>query len=225
MKNGRDIDLITATIAPDSWSEVGGSGSVRQYETTLSLVIRQTQKVHEEISDLLDQLRRLQDLQVTIEVRFIRLTDEFFERIGVDFDFNIEDNSYLAQVNGNTSAQALTKAEIIVALETAGVEREAAQEAWSRIQRRISKHDGVVVEKQGRDYWYRWDADLASAPDPADAFERIVSGELGPFDRQQLVEVIRGALAAPSASGAGAGPVSVAPARANGRVSDRVAVV
>jgi hypothetical protein len=97
------------------------------------------------------------------------------------------------------SATALTKAEIIVALEIAGVEREAAQDAWSRIQRRISKHHGVVVEKQGRDYWYRWDADTAGAPDPADAFERIVSGELGPFDRQELVEVIRRALAAPPA--------------------------
>ena len=48
--------------------------------------------MHEQIADLLEQLRRLQDLQVTIEVRFITLTDNFFERIGVDFDFNIDDN-------------------------------------------------------------------------------------------------------------------------------------
>jgi general secretion pathway protein D len=48
--------------------------------------------VHEEIADLLEQLRRLQDLQVTIEVRFISLNDTFFERIGVDFDFNIQTN-------------------------------------------------------------------------------------------------------------------------------------
>jgi general secretion pathway protein D len=38
-------------------------------------------------------LRRNQDLQVTIEVRFITLSDTFFERIGVDFDFNIEDGT------------------------------------------------------------------------------------------------------------------------------------
>jgi type II secretory pathway component GspD/PulD (secretin) len=84
--------LITNTIEPDSWDEVGGSGSVQPFPTTLSLVIRQTQKVHEEIVDLLDQLRRLQDLQVTIEVRFVSVTDRFFERIGVDFDFRIQDN-------------------------------------------------------------------------------------------------------------------------------------
>ena len=53
-------------------------------------MVSQTQEVHEEIADLLEQLRRLQDLQVTIEVRFIRLNDTFFERIGVDFDFNIQ---------------------------------------------------------------------------------------------------------------------------------------
>jgi general secretion pathway protein D len=32
---------------------------------------------------------------VTIEVRFITLSDRFFERIGVDFDFNIDDNTHL----------------------------------------------------------------------------------------------------------------------------------
>lgn len=32
----------------------------------------------------------LQDLQVTVEVRFIGVSDNFFERIGVDFDFEID---------------------------------------------------------------------------------------------------------------------------------------
>jgi general secretion pathway protein D len=35
-------------------------------------------------------LRRLQDLQVTIEVRFVTVTDRFFERIGIDFDFGLQ---------------------------------------------------------------------------------------------------------------------------------------
>ncbi|RIK79559.1 MAG: general secretion pathway protein GspD [Planctomycetota bacterium] len=84
------IDLIVSTVEHDSWMENGtGEGEIQPFPTNLSLVISQTQRVHEQIADLLDQLRRLQDLQVTIEVRFIRLTDNFFERIGVDFDFNI----------------------------------------------------------------------------------------------------------------------------------------
>ena len=85
------IDLIVSTIQPTTWDEVGGPGSIREFPTNLSLVISQTQEVHEEIADLLEQLRRMQDLQVTIEVRFITLNDNFFERIGVDFDFDVVD--------------------------------------------------------------------------------------------------------------------------------------
>jgi general secretion pathway protein D len=84
------INLIQQTVAPTTWNTVGGQGAIQPFDTNLSLVVSQTQEVHEEIIDLLDQLRRLQDLQVTIEVRFISLNDTFFERIGVDFDFNIQ---------------------------------------------------------------------------------------------------------------------------------------
>jgi general secretion pathway protein D len=85
------IDLIQNTVGgPGAWADGGGNGAIRPFDTNLSLVVSQTQEVHEEIADLLEQLRRLQDLQVTIEVRFISLNDTFFERIGVDFDFNIQ---------------------------------------------------------------------------------------------------------------------------------------
>jgi general secretion pathway protein D len=83
------IELITTTVKPQTWDEVGGPGSISEFYNNLSLVISQTEDVHEEIVDLLEQLRRNQDLQVTIEVRFITLSDTFFERIGVDFDFNV----------------------------------------------------------------------------------------------------------------------------------------
>ena len=85
------MDLIIATIEPTSWDQVGGAGSIAPFETNLSIVVSQTQEVHEQIVDLLEQLRRMQDLQVTIEVRFITLNDNFFERLGVDFDFDIDD--------------------------------------------------------------------------------------------------------------------------------------
>ena len=89
------IELITTTIKPDTWEEVGGSGAIQEFEGTLSLVVTQTQDVHEEVADLLEQLRRLQDLQVTIEVRYIVLSDNFFEKMGVDFNFDIDDNTGL----------------------------------------------------------------------------------------------------------------------------------
>ena len=86
------INLITTTVEPGTWDLDGGDGTIGQDENTLSLVIRQTSAVHEQIADLLTQLRKLQDLQVTVEVRFISVSDNFFERIGVDFDFNVNDN-------------------------------------------------------------------------------------------------------------------------------------
>ncbi|TWT37905.1 outer membrane porin HofQ [Posidoniimonas corsicana] len=88
------IDLIVSTVASETWAENGGGeAEIRPFVGNLSLIISQTQAVHEEIEDLLEQLRRLQDLQITIEVRFIRLNDSFFERIGMDFDMNINDNT------------------------------------------------------------------------------------------------------------------------------------
>jgi general secretion pathway protein D len=86
------IELITTTVAPESWDDVGGPGSIAPFPTNLSLVVSQTQEVHDQLADLLEQLRKMQDLQVTIEVRFITLNDNFFERIGIDFDFDINDN-------------------------------------------------------------------------------------------------------------------------------------
>ena len=102
------IDLITKTIEPDSWEDVGGEGAVAPFETNLSLVISQTQEVHEKIADLLDQLRRLQDLQVTIEVRFINLRDDFFEQIGIDFDINIDSNVTDVNLPNNDNGRSST---------------------------------------------------------------------------------------------------------------------
>jgi general secretion pathway protein D len=56
------------------------------------LVISTTSDVHDQITELLESLRKLQNLQVTIEVRFITLSDSFFEQIGVDFDMSFDDN-------------------------------------------------------------------------------------------------------------------------------------
>ncbi|MDZ7616860.1 MAG: hypothetical protein U1E05_07650, partial [Patescibacteria group bacterium] len=52
------IELITSTVKPQTWDEVGGPGSIAPFETNLSIVVSQTQDVHEEIVDLLEQLRR-----------------------------------------------------------------------------------------------------------------------------------------------------------------------
>lgn len=85
------IGLIESTISPDQWQTAGGTSSMREFRQNLSLVVTAPQETHEAIANLLKSLRALQNLQVTIEVRFIQLSDTFFERIGLDFDFNIRD--------------------------------------------------------------------------------------------------------------------------------------
>ncbi len=87
------IELIQTTVVPDTWDNLGGPSTMREYAQNLSLVISTTSDVHDQIADLLESLRRLQNLQITIEVRFITLADTFAEQIGVDFDLSFDDNT------------------------------------------------------------------------------------------------------------------------------------
>ena len=87
------IDLIQTTVVPDTWEALGGPSTMAPYPQNLSLVISTTSDVHDQIVDLLESLRRLQNLQITIEVRFITLADTFAEQIGVDFNVQFDDNT------------------------------------------------------------------------------------------------------------------------------------
>ncbi|MEZ6092182.1 MAG: hypothetical protein R3C05_30110 [Pirellulaceae bacterium] len=86
------MELIQATIVPDTWEALGGPSTMSPYRANLSLVVSTTSEVHDQITQLLESLRRLQNLQVTIEVRFISLADNFFERIGLSFNVEFDDN-------------------------------------------------------------------------------------------------------------------------------------
>lgn len=84
------IKLITNTIQPNTWAAVGGPGTIEYYPLGMALVINQTPDIQEQVNDLLNALRRLQDLEVSVEVRMISLEESFFERIGLDFQVNID---------------------------------------------------------------------------------------------------------------------------------------
>jgi type II secretory pathway component GspD/PulD (secretin)/tetratricopeptide (TPR) repeat protein len=86
------IKLITNTVKPQTWAEVGGSGTIDYMPIGMALVINQTPDVQEQVADLLEALRRLQDLQVAVEIRIITLAETFFERIGLDFSLNVLPN-------------------------------------------------------------------------------------------------------------------------------------
>ena len=57
------IEVITTTLEPDSWDEVGGPGSVAEFPNAGVLVISQTRDNHQKIATLLNSLRRAKALQ------------------------------------------------------------------------------------------------------------------------------------------------------------------
>lgn len=88
------IKMITNIIDPDSWDSMGGKGHIEYYPLGMAMMISQTPDIQEQISELLAALRRLQDQEVSVEVRFITIAESFFERIGVDFNVNIKTDKY-----------------------------------------------------------------------------------------------------------------------------------
>jgi general secretion pathway protein D len=55
---------------------------------------------------LLDALRRLQELEVAVEVRFITLAENFYERIGLDFNINVKTDRETARFEPQLTQQA-----------------------------------------------------------------------------------------------------------------------
>lgn len=87
------MKLVTGMVRPYSWSELGGNGNLSYYDIGGALVVNQTADVIGEVQQLLDSLRRLQDLSVSVEIRVVSLSEAFFERVGVDFSMNIKTNN------------------------------------------------------------------------------------------------------------------------------------
>lgn len=82
------IDLITSVVGDEETWEMVGDPQFFGLNNTLA--IRQTEENHEEIHELLEKLRSLNDLQVAVEVRFITISDEYFERIGVNMNLSFQ---------------------------------------------------------------------------------------------------------------------------------------
>ncbi len=52
------LNVITSTIYPDTWTDVGGSGSLAEFNGLL--IVKQSQTVHRQISLLLDMMREVE---------------------------------------------------------------------------------------------------------------------------------------------------------------------
>lgn len=82
------VQLVQESIDPESWYEVDGA-TIRIYTPSnpTRLIIKQTLKNHKQIRKLLDDLRHLLTEQIAIEARFLIVSENFLEEIGIDLDF------------------------------------------------------------------------------------------------------------------------------------------
>ena len=81
------MQMIQETIAPMSWLVNGGEGAISLHGSggvgTYRLVISQTPQIHEQVQKLLQEdLRESLGQQVSIEARFLFVTENFLEDIG-----------------------------------------------------------------------------------------------------------------------------------------------
>ena len=95
--------LIKGMVKPYSWSDEGGAGKLQYFDIGGALVVNQTADVIADVQLLLESLRRLQEVSVSIEIRVMSLSESFFERIGVDFAMNIK-----TKQRGSQFEQSLT---------------------------------------------------------------------------------------------------------------------
>jgi hypothetical protein len=64
------MNIVTTAVEPDSWSEVGGSGTIGQYNGLL--VVSQSARTHAKIEKVLDMLREAGNLPKTKSPRVVR---------------------------------------------------------------------------------------------------------------------------------------------------------
>ena len=105
---GSIVQIIQTVIEPLSWSpnmggEGLGEGMIEYHYATQSLAIRQTEEVHAQIEDLLTQIRKMNDLQIAVEVRYITLSDSFFEKMGTAFDMAFNNDGAFGRITQNTN--------------------------------------------------------------------------------------------------------------------------
>jgi type II secretory pathway component GspD/PulD (secretin) len=85
--------LIEQSITPESWYDLypdTAEGQIMVFpdQQPKKLAVWQSPEVHRQIEDLLDQLRKSLGHEVAIEARFLVVTENFLDEIGVDLDMS-----------------------------------------------------------------------------------------------------------------------------------------
>lgn len=77
------IELIQGAVSPTFWSENENAKIVAQGEH--NIVVRSTPEVQEQVARFLNDLRGFAGIVVTIETRFLEVSENFLVDVGVDF--------------------------------------------------------------------------------------------------------------------------------------------
>ena len=80
------ITLIQESIDPDSWYDVGGEGTITAHDDR-KLIVLQTREAHNRINELLKELGKNLKEEVSIEARFLLVSENFIDSIGLDIGF------------------------------------------------------------------------------------------------------------------------------------------
>jgi general secretion pathway protein D len=75
------LELVRTSVAVETWDDMGGTITAQGK----NLVVYNTPKAQQEVTQFLDDLRAFAGLVVTIESRFLTVTDAFLRDVGVDF--------------------------------------------------------------------------------------------------------------------------------------------
>lgn len=85
------IKLVINSIAPSTWSGSGGKGTIEYFPLGMCFVVSQTAEIQEEVNDLLTALRRLHEVLVAVEVRFVLTAPDAFDRACKDLKLTLHE--------------------------------------------------------------------------------------------------------------------------------------
>jgi Flp pilus assembly secretin CpaC len=99
---------IESTVDPNTWkdNDPNGYGQIDDYNN--HLIITQTSEVHTKVANLLQQLREAQAVQVAVEVRFLTVSRNFMEDIGVNLGLSFNANSSFPEPPSHYSPITIT---------------------------------------------------------------------------------------------------------------------
>ncbi len=94
--------FIRENVAPSTWSAEGGVAQNTIRYRNGKLVVRQTPEVQEQIRELLDSFRRARAIQVAILARFITISQDTLEEIGVQWRGDNPEETIASWINPAT---------------------------------------------------------------------------------------------------------------------------